>query len=187
MRTNDSQSNKVDIFASLFGDRNIFLCGNIDQNSCLAVQAQILFLNGEDSQKEINIYISGSGGSMYDGLGLIDVMKSVKAPINTICVGLAASMSALIFINGDKRYMLPNSNLMLHQPLGGASGQASDIDLIAKQILKIKSNINDMIAKNSSLALPDIERITDRDCYIDAKTALKYGLADEILNNKKSR
>jgi len=112
-------------------------------------------------------------------------MKTIKSPINTFCVGLAASMSALIFLNGDKRYMLPNSSLMLHQPLGGASGQASDIELIANQILKIKSKVNEMIKANSNLKIAKIEQITDRDCYIDAPLAITYGLANEIISTKK--
>ena len=112
-------------------------------------------------------------------------MQTIKAPINTFCVGLAASMSALIFLSGDKRYMLPNSSLMLHQPLGGVSGQASDIELMANQILKTKSKINNMIMQRSKLELEKIEQITDRDCYIDADTAIKYGLANEVITSNK--
>ena len=173
-----------DIHMSLLADRNIFLYGQIDQEICLTTQKTLLYLDSVD-QSDINIYISGPGGSIYDGFGLIDFMKTIKSPINTFCVGLAASMSALIFLNGDKRYMLPNSSLMLHQPLGGASGQASDIELIANQILKIKSKVNEMIKANSNLKIAKIEQLTDRDCYIDASSAIASGLANEIIPTNK--
>ncbi|CAD7289035.1 ClpP family protease [Campylobacter suis] len=180
----DEKLNIADIPSMLLADRNIFLYGQIDMEVCLSVQKQLLYLNGIDDTSEINIYISGPGGSIYDGFGLIDFMQTIKAPINTICVGLAASMSALIFLHGDKRYMLPNSQLMLHQPLGGAQGQASDIELVAKQIIKIKSKINEMIVSKSKLELKKVEILTDRDCYIDANMAIKYGLTDELTSNK---
>jgi len=185
MATKDLEQTMVDIRASLLTDRNLFLYGEINSNTCLHMQEQLLFLNGEDESKEITIYINGPGGVISDGLGLIDIIKSIKAPVNTVCVGLAASMSALIFINGDRRYMLPNSQLMLHQPLGGAFGQASDIELLSAQILKTKANIHQMIANSSALDVKKIEKLTDRDCYIDANTALKYKLADEILISNK--
>jgi len=185
MATKDLEQTMVDIRASLLTDRNLFLYGEINSNTCLHMQEQLLFLNGEDESKEITMYINGPGGVISDGLGLIDIIKSIKAPVNTICVGLAASMSALIFINGDRRYMLPNSQLMLHQPLGGAFGQASDIELLSAQILKTKANIHQMIANSSALDVKKIEKLTDRDCYIDANTALKYKLADEILISNK--
>ena len=185
MATKDLEQTMVDIRASLLTDRNLFLYGEINSNTCLRMQEQLLFLNGEDESKEITMYINGPGGVISDGLGLIDIIKSIKAPVNTVCVGLAASMSALIFINGDRRYMLPNSQLMLHQPLGGAFGQASDIELLSAQILKTKANIHQMIANSSVLDVKKIEKLTDRDCYIDANTALKYKLADEILISDK--
>ena len=185
MATKDLEQTMVDIGASLLTDRNLFLYGEINSNTCLRMQEQLLFLNGEDESKEITMYINGPGGVISDGLGLIDIIKSIKAPVNTVCVGLAASMSALIFINGDRRYMLPNSQLMLHQPLGGAFGQASDIELLSAQILKTKANIHQMIANSSALDVKKIEKLTDRDCYIDANTALKYKLADEILISDK--
>ena len=185
MATKDLEQTMVDIRASLLTDRNLFLYGEINSNTCLRMQEQLLFLNGEDETKEITMYINGPGGIISDGLGLIDIIKSIKAPVNTVCVGLAASMSALIFINGDRRYMLPNSQLMLHQPLGGAFGQASDIELLSAQILKTKANIHQMIANSSALDVKKIEKLTDRDCYIDANTALKYKLADEILISNK--
>lgn len=187
MATKDLEQTMVDIRASLLTDRNLFLYGEINSNTCLRMQEQLLFLNGEDESKEITMYINGPGGVISDGLGLIDIIKSIKAPVNTVCVGLAASMSALIFINGDRRYMLPNSQLMLHQPLGGAFGQASDIELLSAQILKTKANIHQMIANSSALDVKKIEKLTDRDCYIDANTALKYKLADEILISDKIR
>lgn len=185
MATKDLEQTMVDIGASLLTDRNLFLYGEINSNACLRIQKELLFLSGEDETKEITMYINGPGGVISDGLGLIDIIKSIKAPVNTVCVGLAASMSALIFINGDRRYMLPNSQLMLHQPLGGAFGQASDIELLSAQILKTKANIHQVIANSSALDVKKIEKLTDRDCYIDANTALKYKLADEILISDK--
>ena len=185
MATKDLEQTMVDIRASLLTDRNLFLYGEINSNTCLRIQKELLFLSGEDETKEITMYINGPGGVISDGLGLIDIIKSIKAPVNTVCVGLAASMSALIFINGDRRYMLPNSQLMLHQPLGGAFGQASDIELLSAQILKTKANIHQMIANSSALDVKKIEKLTDRDCYVDANTALKYKLADEILISNK--
>ena len=185
MATKDLEQTMVDIGASLLTDRNLFLYGEINSNTCLRIQKELLFLSGEDETKEITMYINGPGGVISDGLGLIDIIKSIKAPVNTVCVGLAASMSALIFINGDRRYMLPNSQLMLHQPLGGAFGQASDIELLSAQILKTKANNHQMIANSSALDVKKIEKLTDRDCYIDANTALKYKLADEILISNK--
>jgi len=187
MATKDLEQTMVDIGASLLTDRNLFLYGEINLNTCLRIQKELLFLSGEDETKEITMYINGPGGVISDGLGLIDIIKSIKAPVNTVCVGLAASMSALIFINGDRRYMLPNSQLMLHQPLGGAFGQASDIELLSAQILKTKASIHQMIANSSVLDVKKIEKLTDRDCYIDANTALKYKLADEILISDKIR
>ena len=172
---------------TLLADRNIFLYGEINQDICLGIQKTLLYFDGIDDKSDINIYISGPGGSINDGLGLIDIMRTIKSRINVICVGQAASMSALIFLNGDRRYMMPNSQLMLHQPLGGASGQASDIELISKQILKLKAWINNMISQNSALDLKRVESITDRDCYIDAQTALEYGLADDIIKPTKNR
>lgn len=185
MTTKDLEQTMVDIGASLLTDRNLFLYGEINSNACLRIQKELLFLSGEDETKEITMYINGPGGVISDGLGLIDIIKSIKAPVNTVCVGLAASMSALIFINGDRRYMLPNSQLMLHQPLGGAFGQASDIELLSAQISKTKANIHQMIANSSAFDVKKIEKLTDRDCYIDANTALKYKLADEILISNK--
>ncbi|WP_235611186.1 ClpP family protease [Campylobacter sputorum] len=142
-------------------------------------------MNGLDAKSEINIYISGPGGSIYDGLGLIDVMRTIAAPINTICVGLSASMSAMIFLNGDRRYMMPNSRLMLHQPLGGVQGQASEIELVAKQIITMKEQMNAMIANCSKISLQKVAQLTDRDCYIEADAALTQGLCDKILTSPK--
>lgn len=181
----EKMTNIPEILASLLADRNIFLYGAITQESCLLTQTQLLYMNGLDDKKEINLYVSGPGGVIYDGLGLIDIMKSIKAPVNTICVGLCASMSAMIFLNGDRRYMLPNSRLMLHQPLGGASGQASDIEVVAKQIIALKDDMNTMISRLSRLSLRKVQDITDRDCYINAQTALSQGLCDKILKSPK--
>ncbi|CZE46937.1 ClpP family protease [Campylobacter geochelonis] len=179
------ENEKFNYQVELIKDRNIFLTGEINENMVAQYQQILLYLNGLDKNEEINLYISSPGGSLYHGLGLIDVMSSISAPINTFCLGICASMGAMIFINGDKRFMLEHSRLMVHQPLGGARGQASDIELVAKEIMQMKKELNSMIAKKSRLKLQQIEKLTDRDTYIDSKTAIKYGLADEILTNQK--
>lgn len=170
-----------DLFTKMLDDRVIMLMYPINTSGMAAVISQLLYLNSKNNKKPIHMYISSPGGSITDGYGIIDTMKLISAPVYTYTIGLSASMGALIFLNGEKRYMLPHSELMLHQPLGGASGQASDIEITANRILKMKKEINEMIANRCNLPISDVESFTDRDRYFNAEEALKYGLADEII------
>jgi ATP-dependent Clp protease protease subunit len=154
----------------------------VNNISMTGVISQLLYLNVKDSKKPIHLYISSPGGSVLDGYGIIDTMNLIEAPVYTYTIGLAASMGALIFLNGTNRYMLPHSELMLHQPLGGVSGQASDIEITANRIIKMKKDINEMIATRCNLALEEVEKFTDRDRYFSATEAIEYGLADEIIS-----
>ncbi|MFA7083770.1 MAG: ATP-dependent Clp protease proteolytic subunit [Arcobacteraceae bacterium] len=170
-----------DLLTKMLDDRVIMLMTPVNNIAMTSIISQLLFLNAKNSKKPIHLYISSPGGSVLDGYGIIDTMNLIEAPVYTYTIGLAASMGALIFLNGEKRYMLPHSELMLHQPLGGVSGQASDIEITANRIIKMKKSINEMIANRCNLALIDVEKLTDRDRYFDANDALEYGLADEII------
>lgn len=176
---------ETSIAYELLKERNIFLNSEINKASARSIITLLLYLNGQDNKEPIHIYVSGGGGSVYDGLGIIDVIKSIKAPVYTYCIGLAASMSAMIFLSGDKRYMFDNSYLMLHQPLGGVRGQASDIAILSAQILNVKERLSSMIASKSNLEPNSINDIVDRDCYIDSKKALELKLCDEIFKGVK--
>jgi ATP-dependent Clp protease protease subunit len=140
-----------------------------------------MFLNAQDSQASIHLYISSPGGSVMDGFAIIDTMNLIEAPVYTYTMGLAASMGALIFLCGSNRYMLPNSELMLHQPLGGVQGQATDIEITANRIIKIKKKINRIISENSNIAHNKVQQMIDRDRYFDAEECIEKGLADEII------
>ena len=171
-----------DLLTKMLDDRVIMLMTPVNNISITSVISQLLYLNVKDSKKPIHLYISSPGGSVLDGYGIIDTMNLIEAPVYTYTIGLAASMGALIFLNGTNRYMLPHSELMLHQPLGGVSGQASDIEITANRIIKMKKDINEMIATRCNLALEEVEKFTDRDRYFSATEAIKYGLADEIIS-----
>lgn len=175
----------TDIFSKMLDDRVILLTTPINTLSMTTVVSQLMYLNAKNHKKAIHLYISSPGGSITDGYGIIDTMKLISAPVYTYTIGLSASMGALIFINGDKRYMLPHSELMLHQPLGGAQGQASDIEITANRILNMKAHINEMISKRCELDIKKVQEFTDRDRYFDAKESIKYGLADEIIEKIK--
>ena len=171
-----------DLLTKMLDDRVIMLMTPVNNISMTSVISQLLYLNVKDSKKPIHLYISSPGGSVLDGYGIIDTMNLIEAPVYTYTIGLAASMGALIFLNGTNRYMLPHSELMLHQPLGGVSGQASDIEITANRIIKMKKDINEMIATRCNLALEEVEKFTDRDRYFNATEAINYGLADEIIS-----
>ncbi|MGJ0289527.1 ATP-dependent Clp protease proteolytic subunit [Aliarcobacter cryaerophilus] len=171
-----------DLLTKMLDDRVIMLMTPVNNISMTSVISQLLYLNVKDSKKPIHLYISSPGGSVLDGYGIIDTMNLIEAPVYTYTIGLAASMGALIFLNGTNRYMLPHSELMLHQPLGGVSGQASDIEITANRIIKMKKEINEMIATRCNLALEEVEKFTDRDRYFNATEAINYGLADEIIS-----
>lgn len=172
-----------DIFSRLLRDNIIFLDGPIDDHVANLVIAQMLFLESEDSKKDISLYINSPGGSASATLAMIDTMNYIKNDVSTICVGMAASGGAWLLSAGKKgkRFALPNSEIMIHQPLGGAEGQASDIEIRAKQILKLRVNLVKIMAKNTGQTVPKIEKDIDRDFFMDAEEAKKYGIIDKVL------
>ncbi len=176
-----------DIYSRLLKDRIVFLGGPIDENVANIVIAQLLFLESEDPKKDIILYINSPGGSVTATMAIIDTMNYVGADVSTICVGMAASGAAMILSGGKKgkRFILPNGEIMIHQPLGGTEGQASDIAITAKHILKVKEALNRMLAKNTGKSLDQINADTDRDFYMSAEESKKYGIVDEIIREKK--
>ncbi|MFC1687892.1 ATP-dependent Clp endopeptidase proteolytic subunit ClpP [Patescibacteria group bacterium] len=174
-----------DIYSRLLKERIIFLGTPITDGVANTVIAQLLFLESQDKQKDIKIYINSPGGSVTAGMAVYDTMQYVKPDVTTICVGLAASMSATLLASGakGKRFALPNSELMLHQVMGGAEGQASDIKIRAEHILKIRDRLNQILAKHTAQPLKKIEEDTDRDYFLSAEEAKKYGLIDKIIKS----
>ncbi len=181
------QTNKgersYDIYSRLLEDRIIMLSGEIDDATANTVVAQLIYLEGKDPDKDICIYINSPGGSVTAGLAIYDTMNYVKCDVSTICIGMAASMGAFLLSSGKKgkRYALPNSEIMIHQPLGGAHGQASDIKIQADHILKIKDKLNKILSENTGKPIEQVEKDTDRDNYLSAEEALEYGLVDKIF------
>lgn len=178
-----------DIYSRLLKERIIFLSGAIDDDTANITIAQLLFLESEDTKKDIHLYINSPGGSVTAGMALYDAMQHVRPDVSTICVGMAASMGAVLLSAGakGKRFILPNAEVMIHQPLGGTEGQASDIAISAKHILKIKENLNKILSKNTGKPLAQVEKDTDRDFFMSADEAKKYGLVDEIYRPKNPR
>ena len=172
-----------DIYSRLLEDRVIFLTGEINDAVADAVVAQLIFLESKDPSKDICLYINSPGGSVTAGMAIYDTMNYIKCDVSTICIGLAASMGAFLLSSGakGKRYALPNSEIMIHQPLGGAQGQASDIKIQADHIIKTKHRLNTILAKNSGKPYEQVEKDTDRDNYLSAEEAKEYGLIDEIF------
>ncbi len=172
-----------DIYSRLLEDRIIFLTGEINDAVADTVVAQLIFLEGKDPNKDISLYINSPGGSVTAGLAIYDTMNYIKCDVSTICIGLAASMGAFLLSSGTKgkRYALPNSEIMIHQPLGGAQGQASDIKIQADHIMKTKHRLNSILAANSGKPYEIVEKDTDRDNYLSAQEAKEYGLIDEIF------
>lgn len=172
-----------DIYSRLLKDRIIFLGGGIDDGVADVVVAQLLFLESEDPEKDISIYINSPGGVVTAGMAIYDTMQYIKPDVSTICIGQAASMGAFLLAAGakGKRYALPNSRIMIHQPLGGAQGQASDIDIQAKEILRMKDSLNRILAAHTGKPLKEIKKDTDRDFFMSAKEAKEYGLIDEVV------
>ena len=172
-----------DIYSRLLEDRVIFLTGEINDAVADTVVAQLIYLEAKDPNKDICLYINSPGGSVTAGLAIYDTMNYIKCDVSTICIGLAASMGAFLLSSGakGKRYALPNSEIMIHQPLGGAQGQASDIKIQAEHIIKTKYRLNKILAENSGKPIEQLEKDTDRDNYLSAGEAKEYGLIDEIL------
>ncbi|HYC34123.1 MAG TPA: ATP-dependent Clp endopeptidase proteolytic subunit ClpP [Candidatus Paceibacterota bacterium] len=172
-----------DIYSRLLKENIIFLGGPIDDGVANIVIAQLLFLQAEDPKKDITLYVNSPGGHVTAGLAIIDTMNNIKNDVSTVCVGIAASMGAVILSAGKKgkRFALPNSEVMIHQPLGGAEGQATDIEISAKHILKMRDVLNKMLAKNTGQKIEKIEKDVDRDFFLSAEDAKKYGLVDKVL------
>ncbi|MEE2757381.1 MAG: ATP-dependent Clp endopeptidase proteolytic subunit ClpP [Myxococcota bacterium] len=177
-----------DIFSRLLKDRIIFLGTPIDDRVANIVIAQLLYLESEDPDKEISIYINSPGGVITSGMAIYDTMHHVKCPVSTICIGQAASMGAFLLSSGDKgrRFALPHARIMVHQPLGGAQGQASDIEIQAKEILRLRDLLNNILASNTGQPLEQIALDTDRDRYMTAMEAMEYGLVDKVMSREKS-
>lgn len=173
-----------DIYSRLLKDRIIFLGAPIDDIFANLVIAQLLFLEAEDPEKDINLYINSPGGSVTSGLGIYDTMQYVKPPITTICLGQAASMGALLLAAGakGKRFALPNARVLIHQPMGGFQGQATEIDIHAREILKIRGRLNEILAKHTGQPLDKIAQDTERDYFMSGEEAKKYGLIDEVIS-----
>ena len=172
-----------DIFSRLLKDRIIMLSGEINDDTANLVVAQLLFLESEDPDKDIYLYINSPGGSITSGMAIYDTMQYVKPDVSTICIGMAASMGAFLLSCGakGKRFALPNAEIMIHQPLGGFKGQATDIDIHAKQILKIKDTLNSILAKNTNQPIEKIKSDVERDYFMEADEAKEYGIVDEVI------
>jgi ATP-dependent Clp protease protease subunit len=177
-----------DIFSRLLKERIIFIGTPIDDEVANLIIAQMLFLAAEDQEKDVNIYINSPGGVVSAGLAIYDTMQFLKSPISTICVGQAASFGAILLAAGTKgkRYALPNARIMIHQPLGGAQGQATDIEIQTKEILRMKKLLNEIMAKHTGQPLAKIEKDTDRDFYMSAEEGVQYGLIDEVIESRKA-
>ncbi|OGI71730.1 ATP-dependent Clp protease proteolytic subunit [Candidatus Nomurabacteria bacterium RIFCSPHIGHO2_02_FULL_35_13] len=177
-----------DIYSRLLRERIVFLAGPIDDNVANIVIAQLLFLESEDAKKDISLYINSPGGSVTSTMAIVDTMSHVRPDVSTFCVGLAASGAALILSAGKKgkRFILPNAEVMIHQPLGGVEGQATDIAITAKHILKTRDSLNKILAKNTGKLLTQIEKDVERDFFMDAEEAKKYGIIDEIVTKSKA-
>ncbi len=175
-----------DIYSRLLKDRIVFLTGPVTDTNANIVIAQILFLASQDAKKDIQLYINTPGGSVTAGLAIYDTMQYVKCPVATICFGLAGSMGAVLLASGEagKRFALPNSEVLMHQVAGGAQGQASEIEITAKQIIKIKNKLNNILAKHCHQTLEKIENDTDRDFYLTAQEAKEYGIIDQVIEPK---
>ena len=172
-----------DIYSRLLKDRIVFVGGAIDDNMANAIVAQLLFLQAQDPEKEVSMYINSPGGSVTAGLAILDTMKMVKCPVATYCVGQASSMGAILLASGDKgrRYALPHARIMVHQPWGGAQGKASDIEITAREILRLKEMLNGILAEASGRTLESVTNDTDRDHFMSADEAKAWGIVDKVL------
>ena len=176
-----------DIYSRLLEDRIVFISGEIDDASANTVVAQLIYLEAKNPEKDICVYINSPGGSVTAGMAIYDTMKYVKCDVSTICVGLAASMGAFLLAAGTKgkRFCLPNSEVMIHQPLGGARGQASDIEITAKHIMRTKKKMIEMLSENTSQPIKKVEKDVDRDYYMSADEAVEYGIVDKVITRDK--
>ena len=177
-----------DIYSRLLKDRIVFLGSEVDDDVANLVTAQFLFLESEDPEKEIAFYINSPGGSVTAGLAIYDTMQFIKPPVSTLCLGQAASMGALLLTAGHKgrRYALPHSRIMIHQPLGGAQGQATDLEIQAREILRLREDLNNLFVKHTGQSLRKIEKDTDRDMFMGPEQAVEYGIVDEVIVSRGS-
>ena len=175
-----------DIFSRLLNDRIVFLAGEVNEVSANLVVAQLLYLEASDPDKDISLYINSPGGSITSGMAIYDTMRYIKCDVSTICIGMAASMGAFLLSSGTKgkRFALPNSEIMIHQPLGGFQGQATDIQIHADHIMRIKKRMNEILAQNTGKALEEIERDTERDNFMTAAAAFEYGIIDKVIEKR---
>ena len=178
---------QMDVFSRLMMDRIIFLGTQVDDYTANVIQAQLLYLDSSDPGKDISIYINSPGGSVYAGYGIYDTMQFINSDVSTICTGMAASFAAVLLVAGTKgkRMALPHSRVMIHHPLGGAQGQASDIEIVAREILKVKKELYTIIADHSGKSFEEVERDSDRDYWMTASEALEYGMIDKVLVRNK--
>jgi len=183
---NSRGERSYDIYSRLLKDRIVFLGEEVNETTASLTVAQLLFLESEDPSKDIHLYINSPGGSVTAGMAIYDTMQYIKCDVSTICIGMAASMGAFLLAGGQKgkRFALPNSEIMIHQPLGGAKGQATEIEIAAKNILKTREKLNRMLAENTGKPYEQVCLDTERDHWLDAKEALDYGLVDEIITKK---
>ena len=186
IETTGRSERAYDIYSRLLKDRIILLSSEVNDTVASLVCAQLLFLESQDPEKEINLYINSPGGSVTAGLAIYDTMRYITAPVSTVCMGRAASMGAFLLAAGQKgmRYALPNSQIMIHQPLGGFQGQATDVDIHAREMLRIKERLNTMLAENTGKSYDEVVRATERDNFMSAEEALKFGLIDRILSSR---
>ncbi|MBP3695913.1 MAG: ATP-dependent Clp endopeptidase proteolytic subunit ClpP [Clostridia bacterium] len=175
-----------DIFSRLLNDRIIVLSDEVNDATASIVVAQLLYLEGQDAEKDISLYINSPGGSVTAGMAIYDTMQYIKCDVSTICIGMAASMGAFLLSSGakGKRYALPNSEIMIHQPLGGAKGQATEIKIVADHILKTREKLNRILAENTGKSIDEIARDTERDNYLTAQEAMEYGLVDKVIAHR---
>ncbi len=175
-----------DIFSRLLNDRIIMLSDEVNDATASLVVAQLLYLEGQDPEKDIHLYINSPGGSITAGMAIYDTMQYIKCDVSTICIGMAASMGAFLLSSGakGKRFALPNSEIMIHQPLGGMQGQASDIKIHADRIIRMKEKLNEILASNTGKSIEEIARDTERDNFMEAEAAMEYGLIDKVLEKR---
>lgn len=187
IETSGRTERAYDIYSRLLKDRIILLCEQVDDHIASSICAQLLFLEAENPEKEIYLYINSPGGSVTAGMAIYDTMNYITSPVATLCMGQAASMGAFLLSSGEKskRYALPNSRIMIHQPSAGFRGQATDIDIHAKEILRMKKELNEMLAKQTGQSLQKIEADTERDYFMSAEEAKAYGIIDDVLYNRK--
>lgn len=176
-----------DIYSRLLKDRIVFLGEEVNEHTASLIVAQLLFLESEDAEKDISFYINSPGGSITAGMAIYDTMQYIKPAVSTICIGMAASMGAFLLAAGakGKRFALPNAEIMIHQPLGGMSGQAEDLRIHAERILKTRDKLNRILAENTGQNLETIARDTDRDNFMDAEDAVRYGIVDQVIQSRK--